>query len=391
VIGGSIIIWNTILIPVDLLNTSTSLVSRRWLLLLSAAAFIWGTVVGLTGGGEIEVAGMRLSSTQSGRAFAIAAVALVAHYLFGGLNRLRDDLASLRVQVGNASALAWLAALGAFVVGLGLGTFAAGTRGGPSSDYEPLPIIAMSPTLLDDAAEIRDYVNAFPLTSYRPYNVRGAGRFFVDNTDDVIKRIIVSGEAWEGHILKALEEHVVPGTVVIDVGAHIGTHTVPIARLVGPWGRVYAFEPQRKIFRELHHNLALNGATNAVALRYAVGSGDTRIIEMNPATPGNEGGTGVGAGGDRAELRTLDSFGFERVSLIKIDVEHFENAVIDGAIDTIRRNRPTILIEIMGGEDFELATRDVQEQIRVTLGKLEELGYTVKLLFKHDYIAVPKD
>ena len=112
---------------------------------------------------------------------------------------------------------------------------------------------------------------------------------------------------------------------------------------------------------------------------------------MNPATPGNEGGTGVGAGGDAAELRSLDSFGFERVSLLKIDVETYENEVLDGALDTIRRNRPVMLIEIMGGHDPETASPDVLERIAVTREKIEALGYSVTQVFKHDYIAVPVD
>ena len=266
-----------------------------------------------------------------------------------------------------------------------------GGCGVPPDDYEPLPIIAVSPVLLDDRDEIRDYLNAFPIGDYEQYEVSGAGRFFVDDVEDMIKQVIVVGYQWERHQVKLLEEYIEPSSVVIEVGAHIGSHTVPMARLVGPWGRVYAFEPQRKIYRELYHNLALNGLTNVVPLRYAIGSGETCIIEMNPATPGNEGGTGVGSGGDQAEIRSLDSFGFERVSLLKIDVEHYENEALDGAVDTIRRNRPVILIEIMGGEDYETASSDVLDRIHSTWGKLEALGYTVSHVFKHDYIALPND
>jgi FkbM family methyltransferase len=261
----------------------------------------------------------------------------------------------------------------------------------PPPPYEPLPIISVSPALLDDREETRRYLNAFPLADYQRYDVPDVGSFFVDDPVDMIKQVIVAGDKWERHSFDLLAEHIVPGSVVVEVGAHIGTHTVRIGQLAGPWGRVYAFEPQRKIYRELHHNLALNGLTNVVAMRMAIGSGATRVIEMNPTTPGNEGGTGVGAGGDAAELRSLDSFHFERVSLLKIDVETYENEVLDGAVDTIRRNRPVILIEIMGGTDLETASPDVLEKIAVTRGKLEALNYSVSQVFKHDYLARPLD
>jgi FkbM family methyltransferase len=261
----------------------------------------------------------------------------------------------------------------------------------PPPPYEPVPVISVSPELLDDREATRRYLNAFPLADYQRYDVPDVGSFFVDDPADMIKQVIVAGDKWERHSFDLLAEHIVPGSVVVEVGAHIGTHTVRIGQLAGPWGRVYAFEPQRKIYRELHHNLALNGLTNVMALRMAVGSGATRVIEMNPTTPGNEGGTGVGAGGDTAELRSLDSFGFERVSVLKIDVETYENEVLDGAVETIRRNRPVILIEIMGGTDLETASPDVLEKIAVTRGKLEKLGYSVSQVFKHDYVAVPVD
>ena len=260
----------------------------------------------------------------------------------------------------------------------------------PPEDYVPLPIVAVAPELLDDVEETRRHLNAFPIQAYEQYGVSGVGRFFIDDPSDMIKQVIVAGYAWERHQVEIFEEHVEPGSVAVEVGAHIGSHTVAIARLVGPWGRVYAFEPQRKIHRELYHNLALNGLSNVVPLRYAIGAGETRIVEMNPATQGNEGGTGVGAGGDRTELRSLDSFGFERVSLLKIDVEHYENEVLAGAVETIRRNRPVILIEIMGGEDYATASPAVLERIHGTWERLETLGYTVEPLEGHDYIALPK-
>ena len=262
---------------------------------------------------------------------------------------------------------------------------------GPPKAYEPLPMIASLPTVLADTEELRGYINAFPISSYERHEVPDAGQFFIDDTEDVIKRVIVAGRQWEAHVLELCERHIEPGTVVLEVGAHIGTHTVPLSRLVGPWGRVYAFEPQRKVYRELHHNLALNGVTNVVPLRYAIGSGEARIIEMNAPTPGNEGNTGVGSGGDRAELRNLDSFGFERVSVIKIDVEGYENEVLAGASETIRRNRPVIVTEIQGGHRYETAPPEILDRIHDTWKKIEAFGYTVTHVESNSYIGLPNE
>lgn len=161
--------------------------------------------------------------------------------------------------------------------------------------------------------------------------------------------------------------------MVLNVGAYIGTHALLMGRLAGPQGRVYPFEPQRKAYRELRRNIELNGLANVTALRYEVGT-ETRIVEMNPPKETDlfgqvengkwekagkvlgESGLAVGAVGDRAERRPLDSFGFGSVSLLKIDVEGFKDEVLAGAERLIRESCPVILVEILGGRSHPGAT-----------------------------------
>jgi FkbM family methyltransferase len=260
-----------------------------------------------------------------------------------------------------------------------------------AAEHEPLPEIATAPLLLHDEADLQAYLDAFPSDEYQVHEVPGLGRFYIDDPDERIKKYIVEGRRWEEHIIEVLEEHVRPGSVVVDVGAHIGTHTLTMSRLVGPSGRVYAFEPVKKIYRELRRNLELNGVTNVVALRYALGKGSPTVIEMNPIHEGEEGGTAVGHGGDAVELRSLDSFGLEQVSLIKIDVEGFELPVLDGAEETIRRNRPVLVVEILGGYDYETAPEQARMQIDVTRWRIGGLGYSVDRIWKQDFLGLPKD
>src|SRR4051812_26232890 len=68
-----------------------------------------------------------------------------------------------------------------------------------------------------------------------------------------------------------------PGSVVVEVGANIGAHTVLLARLVGRDGEVHAFEPQRIVFQALCANLALNQCTNVFAKQMAVGASNGTI------------------------------------------------------------------------------------------------------------------
>lgn len=249
----------------------------------------------------------------------------------------------------------------------------------------------LAPRLLKDEEVMSKYIEAFPSDEYSVCRVPDVGDFYVDSMKDYIKERLCKGEIWELWNYRLLNQYIVPGSTVIDVGAHIGTHTIVMSRKVGASGRVYAFEPQRKIFRELVHNLRLNQIENVVPLRYAIGS-EAAIVEMNPVWNKNEGGTAIGKGGDKAELRTIDSFCFSNVSLIKIDVERYEGHVLDGCRRTIRAFRPVILVEIAGEShhlDRNLAKNKKHDEL--ILGKLKKLGYTVKKTEMIDYLAIPKE
>ena len=253
-----------------------------------------------------------------------------------------------------------------------------------------VPEARLAPHKLDDRAEMKRYLAEFPADQYQAIQVPETGVVYLDDIRDSIKDQLRTGEPWEEKIALLMAKHVRPGSTVIDVGAHIGTHTLRLARLVGEHGRVYAFEPQKKIFRELTVNIAANHLCNVVPLRYAVGDQEG-LITMNPATPGNEGGTAIGAGGDQAELRTLDSFGFRDVSLIKIDVEDFEDEVLAGARQTITAQHPFLIVEIQAPYDYNTADDAEKAKIDATKKRIEDMGYQVRSSGEApwDYYAVP--
>lgn len=249
---------------------------------------------------------------------------------------------------------------------------------------------ALLRTLLPGEQEqMRAYLAKLPEGLYKEYRVDGIGKFYVDDDKDYIKQYISQNRVWEPYLVELFLKYAKRGTTVIDAGAHIGVHTVTFARLVGPSGRVYAFEPQRKLFRELVFNMRLNGISNVVPLRYALGH-TTGIVEMDSAVPGNEGATQIGAGGDHVELRALDSFGFKNVSLIKIDVEHFEEFLLEGAQLTIGRSRPVIILEIMGGYRYQNAPPEVRARIDSTLARLKALRYKTQYIDAAEYLAIPE-
>jgi FkbM family methyltransferase len=238
---------------------------------------------------------------------------------------------------------------------------------------------------------------AFSLTgssiqSQQIYNVPGLGKFYVDGAKDYVKEMLRTGNGWEVYTLDLISKYARPGTVVVDIGAHIGTMTIPMARAVGVNGAVVAFEPQKHIFSDLVRNVALNQYQDRVSCyQMAVGDAEKWVevaLDLN-----NECGSAIvelGRGDEVVEMRTLDSFHLKNVSLIKIDVERQEEIVLDGMVNTIRDNRPVLIIEIQGGYLFNTAPVWVREQILRTCARLESMGYIVSNIQGHDYLALPK-
>ncbi len=143
-----------------------------------------------------------------------------------------------------------------------------------------------------------------------------------------------------------------PGDVAIEAGANIGTHTLPLSRLVGPHGRVIAFEPQRHIFQLLCANLVLNECLNVEAKPAAVGAeiGKIDFPLMNPREPNNFGAASIYTAWPTTEtvdVVTIDSLGLQRLDFIKSDVEAFEPQLLAGATRTIDALRPIIYLEFL--------------------------------------------
>lgn len=145
-----------------------------------------------------------------------------------------------------------------------------------------------------------------------------------------------------------------PGDVVLDLGANIGAHTLPLARAVGPTGHVYAFEPQRIVYQTLCANLALNSLTNVHTYMMAIGAepGVIAVPPLDYTQADNFGGLRLKAGspaGEEVDVVTVDMLPLPGCRLIKIDVEEMELDVLRGAVQTLARFRPFLFVEANPG------------------------------------------
>lgn len=207
------------------------------------------------------------------------------------------------------------------------------------------------------------------------------GRMVVLAHDTYISRSLVEYGEWTESEFDLMRQALVPGDVVIDVGANIGALTLPFANAVGPTGQVFAFEPQPRIFQLLATNCVLNDLTNVRLFNVgcAAAPGSMDLAELTYMADYNYGALKMGqlaevassnrdAAGAmmrRTPLVTLDeTFDGDRLKLIKIDVEGMEPEVLRGASGIINRFRPALYVE----NEFPDSSAEL-------IGTLQGLGY----------------
>lgn len=166
------------------------------------------------------------------------------------------------------------------------------------------------------------------------------GAFFIDRRrDQKMAAILERGELPSGEVLAIARAFADAKSTVLDIGAHIGTFSVPMAASAG---KVVSFEPSPESFALLSRNAAENKAPLTLvnkALGSEKGSGT-----LHSRSASNAGANTLAAGGD-IPVTTLDDE-VAHADVIKMDVEGMELAVLRGGARLIERARPVVLFEV---------------------------------------------
>jgi FkbM family methyltransferase len=192
-------------------------------------------------------------------------------------------------------------------------------------------------------------------------------------------------DKYEEGTVRLFERLLEPGMGVVDVGAHVGFFTLIAARLVGPTGRVYAFEPEPLNYALLSANIQKNGYSNILAVQKALAnsSGPRQLFISSLDNGSHSLYRGRGRQGKETlpiEATTLDAFlatqEWPRVALVKIDVEGAELSVLEGMSRLLGGSHvPRLIIEFCPYL-LEFAGRNPLELI----GKLASLGFKVHFI-----------
>lgn len=146
--------------------------------------------------------------------------------------------------------------------------------------------------------------------------------------------------AHDQYLKEKLRPYIKEGDTVIDIGAHIGTHSIMYSQWAGKTGKVHAFEPNLPVFECLSANMATH--PNVKCYNVGVSDKDEQVsMNHNPENPGASYINGPG----NIPLIRLDNLHL-KPNFIKIDAEGWEPKVLAGCRHTIKEHRPYMFIEI---------------------------------------------
>ncbi|MGE0257930.1 MAG: FkbM family methyltransferase [Alphaproteobacteria bacterium] len=187
--------------------------------------------------------------------------------------------------------------------------------------------------------------------------ILGRYKLYVDARDKGLGAHLLLDGYWEMGLTMHIARHLRPGMSAIDVGANFGYYTMLLAALVGEDGHVLAIEPSPGTAAMLRRSVALNGFEQIVSVvEAAAGDGEASqallfVPEREPknaqvvASP--DGLEHVPGTLHRVAQSPIDALAAEqrRIDFIKIDVEGAEESVVAGMLATLRRDKPSLVLE----------------------------------------------
>jgi FkbM family methyltransferase len=163
------------------------------------------------------------------------------------------------------------------------------------------------------------------------------------------------GRYWDEDTIFKLKEYIDPNKNIIEIGGHCGTSTILYSKFLTN-GKIYVFEPQKKMFDLLLKNIKQNNLEekiipyNNAVFCYNIKGNMNSIDDLNVNTNDlnkncNYGGVQLGLDGEEVNMITIDSLNIENVGFIHIDAEGAENFIFYGCQETIKKYKPVIFYE----------------------------------------------
>lgn len=203
-------------------------------------------------------------------------------------------------------------------------------------------------------------------------------KYFIDTAYSAETEVLFSG-VYQTALNTVLKRWIHPGSYCLDIGANTGLFTVMMAHWCGPRGQVAAFEANPAMLARIKRNVILNNFTNVTLQGDAIdrtGGEATFYIAAHPGKSSLLDQAGDHQHAITVKTTTIDRFVSEqvwdRLDVIKSDIEGNDCNALLGGQETIRRFRPFIALEYWASTPPDIR--------QACFSFLEELGYTFRAL-----------
>ena len=210
------------------------------------------------------------------------------------------------------------------------------------------------------------------------------------NICDCLRR----GYRWKEHQHDIINKYLDEKSIAIEAGSHIGTIAVKLAKTCK---FTYCFEPVINTYSLLEFNMNNNCVHNKFKL-FNKGLGNC-IKNENLSWISHEGSGGIGITNnffepliqrdktETIEIITIDSLNLDRLDYIKIDVEGYEEHVVNGGTDTIKKYKPIIVLECY--KTFTPLRPASLEFVKNKYQFIIDIGYKIENVWNADFLFIP--
>lgn len=214
-------------------------------------------------------------------------------------------------------------------------------------------------------------------------------------TNDTISNSLYEYGYWENNLITYANKYLHDESIILDIGANIGTWSIPLAIKNR---KIYSFEPYDSSFYALCGNIFINKKEDIIYPNHTalIDDATKKTIMMLPELENIGGCKLIEIDKDnnqqRYKLTTLDSFNFEKVDFIKLDVEGQELNVLKGGVNTILKCKPIIFFECWSFDSPHWSNISIPNTHYELMNYINSLGYVINRINidGHDnYEAIP--
>ncbi len=215
-----------------------------------------------------------------------------------------------------------------------------------------------------------------------------------DAVQDIVANTIIKGNIFEEEIVNTARKYIQLNTTVLDVGSNFGQMALLYAHMVGKNGKVYAFDADEFVFKILKKNIIANDLSDRITPIWGAvhNTINEKLIfpEQDFLKFGSYGSYGIDYNareGREVKTITIDSMHIKSpISFMKVDIQGGDLFAMQGAVETIRKNRMPILFEYeyRFEDEFDMCFQDYVDFV-------SDIHYKFKKVINgHNYLVIPK-